>query len=148
MTISRKLVYVDMDDTLCDFAGAHKEALLRNPHNKFPQAEYGFFSKLKELPRAIEGMQKLALDNDVYILTRPSIMNPLCYTEKRVWVEEYLGMDWCHKLIICPNKALLIGDLLIDDLFWSGFRGKQILFSENDYNWTHIIDHDLNGTRN
>jgi 5'-nucleotidase len=50
-----------------------------------------------------------------YMLTAPSTKNPLCYTEKRVWVERYLGMRFVERLIICPNKALLIGDILIDD---------------------------------
>ena len=50
-----------------------------------------------------------------YILTAPSLRNPWSYTEKRVWVEQRLGFAFVERLIICPNKGLLNGDILVDD---------------------------------
>lgn len=50
-----------------------------------------------------------------YIATAPSIYNPLCYMEKRLWIERHLGMAYVDRLIIISNKGLLQGDLLIDD---------------------------------
>ena len=38
-----------MDDVLCDFKTAHKEAIQQNPKIKFPQSQYGFFRNLKPI---------------------------------------------------------------------------------------------------
>jgi len=105
-----------MDDILCDFTGQAKLDLKTNPDIKYPQSQHGFFRKLKPLPNAIESMHELEeIGFDVWILTRPSIMNPLCYTDKFLWVREHLGMYFAEKTILCTNKALLIGDYLVDD---------------------------------
>jgi 5'-nucleotidase len=69
---------------------------------------------------------------DVHILTAPSIYNPLCYTEKRLWVEDHLGFDAVNRLIIAPDKSLLRGDVLIDDQAEGRgqdcFKGSLMLF--------------------
>ena len=43
-----------MDDVLCDFKTAHKEAIQQNPKIKFPQSQYGFFRNLKPSYGGIE----------------------------------------------------------------------------------------------
>jgi 5'-nucleotidase len=137
--IDRKIVYVDMDDTMCDYKLAMREALLRHPEQKYPQAQIDFFRKLHPIEGAIESMNELKEFYDIYILTRPSVQNALCYTEKRLWVEDHMGIEWCHKLIICPNKALMIGDYLVDDVRWSGFGGTQIMFDKDgSNNWAFV----------
>ena len=105
------IVYVDMDDVICDFTGEYQKDLARDPEIKFPQSQYGFFNKLPPLKGAIGAVKALlsSTQYDPYILTAPSILNPLCYTEKRVWIESKFGLDFVNKLIICPNKGLLKG---------------------------------------
>ena len=138
-------IYVDMDDTLCDFMGAYNLAREKFPAQEYPQASMDFFRKLAPLPGAVEGIKELARrGHDVWILTKPSVMNPLCYTEKRLWVEDHLGLSWCDRLIISPDKSLLRGDLLIDDQPWVGFVGQRILFGSTDWNdklidWAWIL---------
>ena len=103
-----------------------------------------FFRNLKPLPGAIEAMNILQNSNkyELNILTRPSIHNPLCYTEKRVWIENHLGYDWCEKLIICPNKALLKGDYLVDDYLWEDFEGEQIQYGKGEFtSWSIVYDY-------
>lgn len=137
--------YVDMDDTLCDFAGQANIDITLNPAIRYPQATYGFFTKLKPLPDAIESMHELvAMGHDVWILSRPSVLNPMCYTEKRVWVENHLGLDFCHRLILCPDKARVgsEGDILIDDMVWDYFKGEQIIFGSPEFkNWKSIMEY-------
>ena len=137
-------IYVDMDDTLCDFAGQAYLDLKANPSIRYPQATYGFFTKLRPLPNAIESMHELvAMGYDVWILTRPSVLNPMCYTEKRVWVEKHLGMEFCHRLILCPDKARVgfKGDYLIDDWCWEGFQGEQFVFGYGEHStWKKIME--------
>jgi 5'(3')-deoxyribonucleotidase len=134
-------IYVDMDDTLCDFLKMAEINLQRNPSIKYPQSQYGFFTSLPPIYGAIHGYKELEeMGYDVWILTRPSVKNPLCYTEKRVWVENWLGLETCDKLILCPDKALLKGDYLIDDQPWDGFEGTQLLFGSDEFlNWQVII---------
>ena len=137
-----------MDDTLCDFSFEFAKAINDNPAIKFPQATYGFFTRLRALPNAKASMEFLAKYFDVWILTRPSVMNPLCYTEKRVWVEENLGMEWCHKLILCPDKSLMKGDYLIDDFAWDGFEGEQLRFGSFKFpTWLRVTEYLINGNR-
>lgn len=143
MNIEKAVVFVDMDDVLANYKKAHKEKQEKQPWNKYPQSNYGFFRNLEMIEGAKEGMDFLcaAPEFDVWILTRPSVWNPLCYTEKRVWVEENLGMELCHKLILAPDKTMLKGHVLIDDHPWDGFEGIQLLFGSNyPSNWKEVID--------
>lgn len=140
------IVYVDMDDVVADFSGAHAKALKRNPKNQFPQSEYGFFANLELIPHA-KGCLDCIINHpnfDVYFLTAPSVMNPLCYTEKRMWVEKHFGMKMVKKMIITPNKGLNKGDYLIDDNIsgkgQENFEGELIHFgSDNFKHWIEVL---------
>jgi 5'-nucleotidase len=141
----KKLVYVDMDDTLCDYKSAIKA---RRKFIQYPQSKEGFFLNLEPLPNAISSMKKFLEDEkiEVYILTAPSVMNPMSYMEKRQWVEKHLGMEYCQRLIICPNKGLLKGDILIDDLTegkgQEDFEGELIQIGNEMFpNWNTIMDY-------
>jgi 5'(3')-deoxyribonucleotidase len=113
----KSIVYVDMDDVLCDFSGAYKEHLQLHPHIKFPQSTPGFFEGLLPIEGAIEATNFMRSTEsfELYILTAPSTRNPLSYTEKRLWIENHFDYEFTERLIICPNKGLLRGDYLIDD---------------------------------
>lgn len=110
-------VYIDMDGVLCDFetAFARDKALFTD--TTYPQSREGFYLNLSLIPGAQDAMNVLlTADNiDPFILTAPSIYNPLSYTEIRLWVEKHLGFKWVRRLIISPDKSLLKGDVLIDD---------------------------------
>ena len=137
-------IYVDMDDTICDFTTAKLEKW--SEEMQYPQSQLDFFRKLKPIDDAIESLNRLNKIHDVWILTRPTYLNPLCYTEKRLWIEDHLGLDWCNKLIISPDKSLLIGDILIDDHPWPYFQGEQILFrydfpNQGNGEWNRIVQY-------
>jgi len=135
--MEKERVYVDMDRVLCDYDKAYNA--LWKPNMQYPQSQHGFFTNLEPYEGAIDAMNKLSEKYDVWILTRPSMGNPMCYTEKRVWVEEHLGMEFVQKLILSPNKNLLIGDYLIDDYQWD-FQGKQFLFQSDEYpDWDSVL---------
>lgn len=139
----KKIIYIDMDDVLCDFKGAYQEALLKNPDIKYPQSQYGFWQKLKPIDNAVETVTYLKKHFDIYILSAPSIYNPLSYTEKRVWVEEYLGFDMIDKLILSRHKGLNKGDYLIDDILegngQENFEGELINFGSTEFlDWETI----------
>lgn len=139
------IIYIDMDDVLCDFSGAHAQALKATPGIAFPQSQHGFFSGLKPLEGAIDAVLALieSPQYNPYILTAPSTRNPFSYTEKRVWIESMFGYEFVKKLIICANKGLLKGSILVDDNV-SGkgqedFEGKLIQYGSGQYqNWASI----------
>lgn len=138
--LKNKIVYIDMDDVIADFKSAYQKAITETPGIMFPQSQYKFFENLSPIPDSIESVNKLRGRFDVYILTRPSIRNPLCYTEKRIWIEKYFGIDFCDKLILCCHKGLLKGDYLIDDTPWPDFEGRQILFGSRSFkNWHSVL---------
>jgi 5'(3')-deoxyribonucleotidase len=129
-----------MDDVLADFTSAFKER--KNGSLPYPQSKYGFFLGLKPIPGGLDAIKTLRTKYDVWILTRPSVLNPLCYTEKRVWVENHLGMEMVERLIISPDKSLLKGDYLIDDHQHPGFEGELIQFGKEPYhNWQDVLNY-------
>lgn len=141
--MKKKRLYVDMDGVLCDFAGAFKKE--HSDTVKFPQSRWGFFTNLEPLPNAIYFVKELMKTHDVWILTRPSYKNALCYTEKRLWIEKYFGLEFCQKLIICSDKSLVKGDYLVDDSISDGqleFEGELIRFGSPEFkNWWHVHDY-------
>ena len=61
-----------------------------------------------------------------------------------MWIEKYFGFEFTEKLIISPNKGLLKGDILIDDLIsgrgQESFEGKIMQFgSANFPDWKTVI---------
>lgn len=140
--MNNKIVYIDMDGVLCDFMTPFNE----NRHNlEYPQSEIGFFKNLKPIEGAIYAVNKLKQYYNVYILTRPSIHNLHCYTEKAEWIKTYLGFDMLEKTIISPDKSLLIGDYLIDDTDNANqkeFCGKWLHFNSDSFkDWQSILDY-------
>lgn len=136
-----------MDDTLCDYSAEWNIKKRANPSIEYPQSVPGFFENLAPIPNAIESVKQLINSDqfDCYILTAPSYKNPLCYTEKRLWIEKHFGLEFCKKLIISTNKGLHKGDYLIDD--WGhgkgqeNFEGQLVKFGSDEYpNWDIVIN--------
>lgn len=140
-----KRIYVDMDGVLCDFYTAFRRDLKKDPNQPFPQSKYGFFADLEPIEDAIESFKKLQEDFDVWILTRPSVPNLQCYTEKAYWLKKYFGEELLYKTVLAPNKSIVKGDFLIDDQTDFGqteFEGKLILFGSKDFpNWKAVMQY-------
>lgn len=137
-----------MDDVLCNFTTARKNALKVNPAIQYPQCQYGFFRNLKPIKGGIEVVKLLMIQKifEVYILTAPSVLNPLCYTEKRLWIEDYFGMEMVNRLIISPNKGLNKGDYLIDDndsgKGQENFEGELLKFGGEEFaDWESVLEY-------
>ena len=140
---SKKTVYIDMDDTICDYTSLWKIYKEKFPEVQYPQSKFGFFSRIKPIEGALEAILLLERYYNVYILTRPSFKNLHCYSEKAEWVERYLGERYLEKLILCPDKSLVIGDYLIDDYDKNGqteFMGEFIKFKTEEFSdWAKVV---------
>ena len=121
----KPLIYIDMDDTMCNYSAEHITAKLETGL-EYPQSQLGFFERLQPVPGALRAIRGLEAFATVMFATRPSIKNVHCYTEKAKWIKKYLGEDALDRLIIISDKSLLIGDYLIDDCPWPHFNGTQI----------------------
>jgi 5'(3')-deoxyribonucleotidase len=144
--MTKKIVYVDMDDTLVDYRGAHHKAFQACPDMRYPQSQYGFFVNLEPLKDAVWAYHELEQMAEVHILTAPSWMNPMSYAEKRVSAEKLFGKHAAHDMIITEDKSLLIGDVLIDNERYKNgqnqFRGRLLLFGSPEFvDWKQTIEY-------
>lgn len=166
-------IFVDMDDVLADTYGKHiewynrdfnknlkRESILSGevrdnvpPEHKENIQNHawtsGFFLELEPLPNSIEVMAALCKQHEVYIATAATQF-PNSLKEKSDWLATYFPfIDWQHQ-IMCGNKNILKGDLLIDDRAYNleHFDGETLLFSnphnihetayKRVYNWQEI----------
>ena len=146
-----KRIYVDMDGVLCDYVASLTAAKEKYPQLPFPQSLPGFFLNMAAIDGAIETVNRLRESFDVWALTAPAVQNPLCYTEKRLWIENHFDLDFAHRTIISPNKSLLKGDYLIDDHATGRgqdrFEGQLIHFGTPAFsNWNMVSDYFFTNT--
>lgn len=134
---------VDMDGVLCDFAEAYFRMRRERPEVAFPQSIPGIFEDLRPIDRAIETVNRLRQKFDVWVLSAPSVRNPHCYSEKRIWIERHFDLDFAYKLILSHDKSLIAGDVLIDDHIngkgQDRFAGRVIHFGSPDFpSWPSV----------
>jgi 5'(3')-deoxyribonucleotidase len=141
----KKILYIDMDGVLCDYKKSHNIELDKNPHQPYPQSQFGFFLNLEPIHGGIDSLNLLTEYFDVWILTRPSVHNLSCYTEKAQWIRNYLGFEMQSKTIMCIDKSLLKGHFLVDDQVEHGqseFEGKHIHYGSNDFpTWNSVVNY-------
>jgi hypothetical protein len=145
----RELIFIDMDGVLADAEAKMKEwsdKLGLSTEELFKKKLYhmpGFYLDLPLVDGAREAFYKLSEKYEVYILTAPSWENPSCYTDKRLWVEKYLGDAAYKRLIISNDKSLFSGKALIDDRLKYGvtkFKGEHIHFGSGKFpDWKSVL---------
>lgn len=141
----KPVIYFDMDGVLCDFDKRHEELVLSgmSKHRAFNHELA--FRDLDPIEGAIEAWDELQEKYDTYILSTAMWNNINAWSDKREWVEKYLGKSANKKLILSHNKGLLKGKYLIDDRIANGvadFEGEHIHFgSEKFPNWKIVLNY-------
>jgi 5'(3')-deoxyribonucleotidase len=143
----KKILYVDMDDVLVDFQSGIDKT------NEDVCAEYadrldevpGIFSLMKPLLGAVDAYKQLVVEFDTYILSTSPWENPSAWSDKLIWVKEYLGEDARKRLILTHNKDLNIGHFLVDDRLKNGadkFKGELLHFGTEKFpDWNAVLDY-------
>jgi 5'-nucleotidase len=148
----RKTVAIDMDNVIADIeeqmitwyerefgVRIEREAMHGIPEgDAFPDkaAVYryifsaGFFRTVPVMPGAVEALQRLMLNFDVYIVSA-AMEFPLSLYEKYEWLQEHFPFISWKNIVFCGYKGLIHTDYLIDDhpRNLDSCRGKAIMFS-------------------
>lgn len=140
----RKILYVDLDGVCANYKKNFLKKKELDPEMPYPQATYGFFIELEQIPDAISAVKVLAEHYDVWFLSAPSSKNPLCLAEKNYWIRINFGPEWVDRLILADDKSKCVGDYLIDDhnegRGQDKFEGELILFGK-DNTWQSILEY-------
>jgi 5'-nucleotidase len=152
-----KIIYVDLDGVVADFDKAiksfcpeletsdnMKDYLVRaDKVNKIAEANPNIFENLETIEGAIEAVNKLMDEYEVYFLSTPMWNVPESWMGKRIWIEKHFGKRAHKRLILTHRKDLAIGDILIDDRLRNGadkFEGEHIHFGKAPFeNWSKVI---------
>jgi 5'(3')-deoxyribonucleotidase len=145
----KKIVYIDMDDTIADF-GNDPVFNGEQPTEQSVSVMYepGFFFGLKLIPGALSGVRALIrLGYDVHILTQPVAESAHSYSEKAQWIAIHFP-ELVSKIHMTQDKGRFLGDFLIDDnaAKWKEkFEkngGKFIWFNHRDPDqWSKIVNY-------
>ncbi len=90
----------------------------------------GFFRDLPIIPGSIETLDLLNQQHDVYIASA-AMQFPNSLKEKSDWLDEHFPFIPWQRRILCGDKHILKGDVLIDDRSYNleRFEGRTILFT-------------------
>lgn len=144
----KKILYIDMDNTLVDFSaklGSIAKELQLEYEGKADEIP-GIFALMPPMPGAIEAYRTLSEKFDTYILSTAPWENPSAWQHKIEWVRLHLGAAegspaW-KRLILSHHKNLNHGDFLVDDRDKNGagaFEGELIRFgTERFEDWPAV----------
>ena len=143
----KKILYVDMDGVLVDFASGiarisdEERDLYADRIDDVP----GIFALMEPMEGAVEAYLELSKLFDTYVLSTAPWKNPLAWSDKLVWVKRYLGAAAHKRLVLSHHKDLNRGDFLIDDSTKNGadqFAGELILFDSPEFpDWPSVLDY-------
>jgi 5'(3')-deoxyribonucleotidase len=162
----RKSVAIDMDGVIADtetqFINWYEldygvkiyphEILGREENEMFPDKEAarkfaftpGFFRTLPVMPGAVEAVQTLMENFDVYIVSA-AMEFPQSLPEKLEWLHENFPFIGWRNIIFCGDKSVINTDFMIDDHIKNldYFKGKPIMFHAF-HNVNHNHHHRVN----
>ena len=146
MNISeKKILYIDMDNVLVNFASAFPKLsseILTEYDSRLDDIP-DIFSLMEPIPGAVEAFKELSEKFDTYILSTSPWANPSAWSDKLIWVKNYLGPSANKRLILSHHKNLNAGDFLIDDRTKNGvneFKGEHLHFGTPKFpDWNAVV---------
>ncbi len=103
---------------------ARRESVFRHMHTP------GFFRSLDPIPGSQKIMKLLCERHEVYVASA-AMEFPQSLKEKSDWLDEHFPFVHWRNRILCGDKHVLKGDLLIDDRMHNleHFEGRTIMFT-------------------
>ena len=136
-----------MDNVLVDFASAFPKLsseILTEYDSRLDDVP-DIFSLMEPMPGAVEAFKELSEKFDTYILSTSPWANPSAWSDKLIWVKNYLGPSANKRLILSHHKNLNAGDFLIDDRTKNGvneFKGEHLHFGTPKFpDWNSVVDY-------
>ena len=143
--MSKKILYVDMDNVLVDFPSAFEQLspeVLNEYEGRMDEVP-SIFSMMSPMPEAIESYAELSELFDTYILSTAPWANQSAWSDKLLWVKKYLGKHAHKRLVLSHYKNLCAGEFLIGDRLNNGagkFNGELILFGSEPFaDWAQVM---------
>ncbi len=143
--MTKKILYVDMDNVLVDFRSAFSK-ISQETLDKYKDNEDeipGIFRLMDPIEGAIESFQTLSQYFDTYILSTSPWENPTAGSDKVAWVKKHIGKTAHKRLILSHHKNLNRGDYIIDDRTARGvdqFEGEHIHFGQGNFRtWDDVM---------
>ena len=143
--LGKKILYIDMDNVLVDFASAFPKLsseILTEYDSRLDDVP-DIFSLMEPMPGAVEAFKELSEKFDTYILSTSPWANPSAWSDKLIWVKNYLGPSANKRLILSHHKNLNAGDFLIDDRIKNGvneFKGEHLHFGTPKFpDWNSVV---------
>lgn len=148
----RKVLYIDMDNTLVDFRARLDgiDPVLRERYAGREDELPGLFALMPPMAGALEAFRELSSIFDTYILSTAPWGNPSAWQHKVEWVHVHFGIDRntpaYKRLILSHHKHLNQGDFLVDDRpSHNGadrFGGEVIAFGSAQFpDWPSVVAH-------
>ncbi|MBT8550643.1 hypothetical protein G6731_01520 [Polynucleobacter paneuropaeus] len=140
-----KTLYIDMDNVLVDFPSgiAKLSTEIQKQYDGDLDEVPGIFSLMEPIPGAIDAFNTLSKHFDTYILSTAPWKNPSAWSDKVIWVQQYLGESAHKRLILSHHKNLNDGHFLVDDRLKNGvdkFKGEHIHFGQPDFpDWDKVV---------
>lgn len=148
------IIFVDMDEVIADTYGAHidlynkdfndqltvemcrgsevwqKVPVERQASVRKHATQRGFFRDIKPIPHSQSVLKQLSERHHVYIASA-AMQFPNSLEEKSLWLDEHFPFIHWKNRILCGDKHVLRGDVLIDDRSYNlkGFKGRTFLFT-------------------
>lgn len=145
-TFKSQILYLDMDNVLVDFPSgiAQLSETTRKSYEGRLDEVPGIFSTMTPVKGAIHAVVKLAVLYNTYILSTAPWLNPSAWSDKLLWIQQYLPEVGYKRLILSHNKQLNQGHYLVDDRTKNGadqFQGELIQFLTPGYpTWDEVFD--------
>jgi len=134
-----------MDNVLVNFASAFPKLsseILTEYDSRLDDIP-DIFSLMEPMPGAVEAFKELSEKFDTYILSTSPWANPSAWSDKLIWVKNYLGPSANKRLILSHHKNLNAGDFLIDDRIKNGvneFKGEHLHFGTSKFpDWNAVV---------
>lgn len=97
------------------------------------------------MPKAVEAFKELSDLFDTYILSTAPWENPSAWSDKLLWVKNYIGEKAHKRLILSHHKNLNDGAYLVDDRTENGadaFAGEHIHFGTSKFpDWDAVLEY-------